>query len=115
MEGRCKNCGNQVWADTRPLTRELVICPSCFTDNSTPATDQERAADWRRRVDKRMRLTGETFDVAAVIVPYGLDRERAYEAEVARMKARTAGTAPEGESVEHIDTGTSSRHAVLVR
>ena len=114
MEGRCKTCGFQVWAGARPLIHELVICPSCFTDNSAPLTAQERAQDWRRRVDKRMRLTGEPFDVAAVIVPYGLDRERAYGAEVERMKARRAAAQSEDRN-ESQHNGQGASDAVLVR
>lgn len=90
MEGNCKTCGTRVWAGSEPRHTELVICPRCFSDCSTPATDQQRAQDWRRRVYRRMECYGETFDVAAAVVPYGLDRERSYDAEVARMKERAA-------------------------
>lgn len=97
LKGSCV-CGTEVWAGARPRPRELVICPHCFRDNSTPAPLRWYLAYTWARVRHRKRLygcwRGLVMSVAQRV--WVMERKRAYPEAVERLKKRGTGPWADG-------------------
>ena len=107
MQGNCSGCGTQVWAGARPSPRELVICPTCYQDCSTPPSLRQRVRQARYRLAKTHKLFPLRLMVIAwarpsqregfraglklwCLNPFLLDRERkgVYDDQVEKLKVR---------------------------
>lgn len=90
MRGLCRNCETQIWAGQRPHFRELLVCPTCLTDNSINPTPWQLLGDVLGRLSRFRQVYGwrRALKRALSLSTWQLERVSAYDAEVAEIERR---------------------------